>query len=138
MSIVFKMISPEDVDSVWEAAGALIDKAIKYCNGETNLDHILKDLRKGDRKLATICDNGEMIAAIILSMSVFPEKKVCHISLVGGIRMEEWCDRGLPTIEIIAREAGADAVRIQGRRGWLRRLKAHGYDEIATVIGKDL
>lgn len=138
MNIILKMVLPEDVEPVWETAGAFIDQALAHSNGETDLDHILLDIMNGDRKLVTIWDEDEMIAAGVLSMSIFPNKKVCHISLAGGIRMEDWCDQSLPTIEKIAKEAGADAIRIQGRRGWLRRFKAYGYDEIATVIGKDL
>jgi hypothetical protein len=138
MSIILKMIPSDKIESVWAEAGNFIEQALKYCDGETNLEYILADLVRGDRKLLTVCDGEEMIAAVILSMSVFPRKKVCHISLVGGIRMNEWCDQGLPTIEQLAREAGADTVRIQGRKGWLRRLKTNGYKEIATVIGKDL
>ena len=138
MALILKMIQPDKIEAIWAKAGVLIDKALSHCDGESDLEHILADLVRGDRKLLTVCDNEEIIAAVVLSMSIFPRKKVCHISLVGGIRMDEWCDQGLPTIERIAREAGADTVRIQGRRGWLRRLKTNGYKEIATVIGKDL
>jgi hypothetical protein len=138
MAITLHMIPHHDIRQAWCVAGPLIEKAIKYCHGETTLENLYEDLLNDERKLLTIHDGHEMIAAVILSMNYFPEKKVCQISFAGGKRMEEWSDQGLPTVERIAREAGADAVYIQGRRGWLRKFRDYGYDERATVIGKDL
>ncbi|MCK5132055.1 MAG: hypothetical protein KAR40_07895 [Candidatus Sabulitectum sp.] len=138
MTVRLKLIDRADLEEVWPIAGPLIDMAIQHAHGETTLEHLYKDLTLGERKLIMVTEEGKTLAAAVLSMSHYPRKKVCQVSFAGGQEMDKWCDQALPTVERIAREAGADTVRIQGRKGWLRRLRDHGYDDRGIVIEKEL
>ncbi len=136
--IRLRVIPLEELEAVWLTAAPLIDKAVAYSHGETDIDCVHEDLATGESKLLTVSDAGEMIAAIVLDMHQHPRKKICVVSFAGGAQKELWCKQVMPHIEKIAKAAGADAVYINGRRGWLRELGPLGYDEYSTVIGKEI
>ena len=139
MSVKVNLILPDQIDEIWPDAEPLIAKAVEYCRGETNIEHVRDSLVEGTTKLLAVSDEeGVLIAGIILSMIIYPEKKVCLVSFAGGTRMEDWADQTLPIAEKIAFEAGAGSLRISGRKGWLRKFAKYGYQEYSTVIEKQL
>lgn len=138
MSVKVNLIPPDQIDEVWPDAEPLIAKAVKLCRGETNTQHVHDNLVEGNTKLLAFSDGGMLIAAVVICMHQYPEKKVCMISLAGGTRMSDWADQGLAVVEKIAKEAGADAVYVHGRKGWLRKFSKYGYKEYSTLMGKDL
>ncbi len=136
--ILLREVPLEDLEAVWLTAAPLIDKAVAYSHGDTDIDCVHEELATGESKLLIVSDAGEMIAAIVLDMHQHPRKRICVVALAGGTQKELWCRQVMPHIEKIAKAAGADAVYINGRRGWLRELGSVGYSEYATVIGKEI
>lgn len=136
--MILRIAPREEIPEIWTEASDLLLKAVDHAHGETDIHHVYDDLIRGDAKMLLIIEDEMMVAAGVMKMSFFPNKKVCQISFAGGSRMDEWCDQGLPLVEELARSAGADAIYIQGRKGWIRRLKNHGFSEYATLIGKEL
>jgi hypothetical protein len=138
MKVILNLIPEDEIEGIWPLAAPLLEKALKYGHGETSLKHLYKDLTNGERKLIMISEGSKTLAAVVLSMHQYPDKKICQVSYLGGQEIERWFDQGFPTVEQVAREAGANAMYIQGRKGWLRKLKGYGYSEYSTLIGKEL
>jgi len=66
----------------------------------------------------------------------YPNTKSLHIFLAAGdkdqiVDMQE-------SAEHFARMEGCTAMTIAGRRGWVRELKIHGYEELLTTVVKRL
>lgn len=134
-----RLIRPEEVESLWPLAAPRLAPALAVSEGETTLDLLLDRLMDGtDSRLVLVTEDDLVVTAAVLTMVEYPAKRVCQISYAGGSRLDEWCDNGLQAVEKLAKELGADAIYIQGRKGWVRRLQRHGYNERTTLICKDL
>lgn len=52
---------------------------------------------------------------------------VAYAALLGGVRFHEWAAAIVEAFEAWARSAGCARAVVQGRPGWARALRAHGY-----------
>jgi hypothetical protein len=80
------------------------------------------DVRAGQALLWLVWNAPFIKAAAVTQLARSERSKVCMIVACGGEGMTLW----LPLIEKIeayARDEGCDAVRILGRKGWMRVLK---------------
>lgn len=104
----------------------------------TNLSHTksIEDAVLSGASLVWIAWDGEKIkAAAATELTATDTDKFCVLTACGGEDMSEWLPL-LSQIETYAKDEGCKALRIFGRRGWLRALD--GYRETAIVIEKDL
>lgn len=124
--------------AAWGHAAPMIEKGLEYAKGEITIDDIYEDLHDNVGKLFLVVDEMDVIAAFIMEIRNFRRKKVCFVPYIGGERLDEWCDEMLKLAEDVARAEGASAVYGMGRRGWARRLKSSGYEELYTTVGKEL
>lgn len=136
--MIFNLVKPEHITPIWGEVSEMLAPAVEHAKGETTLDAVFDSLMKDECKLIIARDGGEIKACGTIFMKMFPSKKVCQVSLCGGTDMKAWCDGALTIVEKISRDAGADAVYIQGRKGWVRRLKNLGYNEYSTLVVKEL
>ena len=137
--MIFRMILPREVEGVWPEVAPLLAPAVALAEGETTMDLLLESLVAGvDTRLVVVTEDERVVVAGVLTMAIFPNKKVCQVSYAGGSRLDEWCDTSIQIIEKIAKDLGADAIYIQGRKGWVRRFRRHGFFERTTLICKEL
>ena len=61
-----------------------------------------------------------------------------NILLIGGEDSDNWFDETMKAFAEIANEQQADVITVHGRRGWVKKLKQYGYDEIHTTVMKRL
>lgn len=66
-----------------------------------------------------------------------PNVRQFHIWIAAG-DLEELMSIVYPVLEVRAMELRCDVMTISGRRGWIRKLKPHGFEEAATVGVKKL
>jgi hypothetical protein len=66
-----------------------------------------------------------------------PNVRQFHIWIVAG-DLEELMNEIYPHLEHRARGLGCGIMTVSGRRGWIRKLKPHGFEEVATVGTKVL
>ncbi len=71
--------------------------------------------------------------ALITQVGIVESGKVCTIVACGGSLPSL---EGLEEIESYARSMGCRAMRIMGRKGWVRKLK--DYRQMAVVIEKEI
>lgn len=79
-------------------------------------------------------------SAVFTQCTAYPNvaEFVCEGGPAGG-DLEEIRGFLLPQIERWARDAGCTQAQLTvGRRGWVRALRGHGYEEYATILRKIL
>jgi len=114
-----------------ELARELIGKALEY-DPSYSVDDVLGEVGEHHAELG-YSENSLVVTNIIDR----PQARVFHIWIAAG-DLDELMDEIYPNLEARAREFGCTAISISGRRGWIRKLKPHGFDEVATVGVKEL
>ena len=80
-------------------------------------------------------DGEEIAAAAVTELHKTDQRKICVIVACGGSGRADWLPL-ISGIEKFAKAEGCRAMRIIGRRGWMRVLP--DYRERAVVIEKDI
>lgn len=116
------------------AARPRLEAALEYSGGEFDIDDIWRLVASGEGQLWHTEDFSGVTEVIH-----YPQKKVVLVHLAGG-KLEALQEMARPggDIERFARMVGADAIEIQGRRGWVRALAGSGYHEKAVRVFKEL
>lgn len=129
----FGVLSPMVPFYFWDA-WELLKPAVAR-NGLYTEESLRIGLATGEMQLWCAEENGEMTMALVTEISVFPARKQCTLMFIGGGALDQ-CLPFLETIEAWARENGCERIVVDGRRGWLRKLK--NYFERNVVLVKDL
>lgn len=106
----------------WPEAEALLFPAAKLGG--------FKDVLEGNEILWAAIEDGELLAAVTAWLSV---EKYVEVKLVGGRHRHRWLTQMDKVIGEAAREAGATRLIAIGRRGWLRELRALGWDKVGET-----
>lgn len=130
-------ISVEILDEWWPHVTEYLQKAIDRADGRWNLESIRQKLLSRDMQLWVIVSN-KILAAGISQIVEYPLRKVCVVSFLGGEELSLWHDKSIATIERAALDWGCDDVDVQGRKGWERAMKRHGYEQTYCVIRKHI
>lgn len=121
------MFTPERIDpSTWPPIFRLLEPAMQRC-GSTAIE-LVDELVSGTAQLWVLRKGGDPVAAAVSELLPSPSGMVVHGRLLAGGHVDE----AVETVTHHAREVGAVAVRIEGRRGWERRLK--GWRRAAVVM----
>ncbi len=111
----------------WERFAPLIRKAM--VRGDLGkFEEVERQVFDGEALLWVNTD-----AALITQVGIVESGKVCTIVACGGALPSL---DGLQEIESYARSMGCRAMRIMGRKGWVRKLK--DYRQMAVVIEKEI
>ena len=105
---------------------ALIASALEY-DKAYDVQDIIDEVNEGRAEIWTT----EKSLAVT---NVVQKPKVLqfHIWIAAG-DLTELMEQIYPHLETRARQLGCGIMSISGRRGWIRKLKPHGFDEVATV-----
>ena len=80
-------------------------------------------------------EDGRCIAVMVVEWVTYPRKVCARILMIAGEQMWRWIDH-LSVIEKWAEMAGADALTIEGRKGW-GRILGDGYKPAYSVWEKE-
>jgi hypothetical protein len=129
------LVEAEDVDMVWDETYPLIEKALRYAEGELVPEDIKKHLDAGNLRLWVALQDKSVIASMVTEIIQYPRKKIVRVITLAGKNMDLWYDF-LPMVEGYAISNGCSSLEAWTRRGMTRKLKdwKHSYD----IITKDL
>lgn len=120
-----------EFDTEWARCAGWIQAALD-CGGHT---HTLEDVARAvleGRMQFWPAPNGCAVTEII----VYPRAKCLHIFLAGG-ELQQIVDMNSSAAQF-ARAMGCTGMSISGRRGWVKVLKNHGWNESQTTLVKEL
>lgn len=108
-----------------------IAKTLEYADGTHTFDDVCLSVMQGKCRF---WDLGESF--LITEIIDFPQMRVYHIWLAGGDLADLIAMH--PEVQQVARDAGCTRLTINGRSGWLRALKAHGWRDTFVALAKDI
>lgn len=126
----------------WPSVVDCIAKVAASFEEEYTVGSIVEQLLKGERDLWIAHDpDGPPVAFMVLLcrkvVNLVTGRRVLEFSECGGSGLLSALDY-LPDIEAWATENGFDAIRVAGRPGWSRALRAHGYTRRIETVEKNL
>jgi hypothetical protein len=74
--------------------------------------------------------------AAVTQTRQWPRRKVLRIWLAGG-DMDGLVNEGLPLAYEFAQHHGCDSVEIEGRKGWAKKLKRHGFKQEKILLRRE-
>jgi hypothetical protein len=113
-------------------AADLIRAAIEQTYEPYTVEEVVAEIEKGHATLFA----GET-SVMVCTMHRHNDEMSGHVWLAGG-DLEELRDVLRPQAEEWARANGAAYATIDGRRGWVRTLKEHGFEEVSVTVRKML
>jgi hypothetical protein len=112
-----------------------LDQARHGARRSREVDEVEDDVMTGHALLWLVWKAPEILGAAVTQIVVTQKSRVCVIVACGGENLRLW----LPPVERIenyARDEGCDAVRILGRKGWMRVLE--DYSAPAVILERRL
>lgn len=131
-------IKPELLDQAWPVAAPFVEKVLPHNRGQYSLADVRRDIERGESLLLLVLEGQQCLAAVVCTFEEQQGKRVLHMPIVAGDRLDEWSDICHQTIPRIAKEYGCSMVTGRGRRGWIRKLAPYGYKELYTVFGMEI
>lgn len=131
------MWAPETIDiATWPAVYAVLAPALVQ-SGET-VTELIDLLLENKNQLWVLRKGGDPVAVAVSELIETPLGLVAHGRLLAGENMETWVGDAIYCIAQHAKEAGAVAVEIDGRKGWERLLKPRGWKLAKVTMRMDL
>jgi hypothetical protein len=134
------LVPQEYITSIYSDIEKYIDKLTPTTHGRFDKIDILNDLLTGRETLWTVVDeknDNKIIGVIFTEISHYPRKKMLSIQYASGDKLDEWMEESLVTLENWAVDNECTAMEITGRRGWVKKLKKHNWEEEFVVIKKE-
>lgn len=121
------------LDQFWSYLGQFVDQARRENHAPVELEQIKAKIAARDMQLWGLRKGSRTVGAVVTE--VYGE--TCAVPYVAGVGMADWLDL-ISVIEQWARENGCTRLEGNGRDGWARALKRHGWRVISTTVAKDL
>ncbi len=125
------------INNIWQEVSPLLNQAIEYSDGKFSLSDVYHLLRERDMQLWVAYNNSGLKACCVTQIIPYPQKKVMFLVFSAGIDSENWL-HFTETLNEFAKEQGCTSSEILGRRGWKKKMKQFGFEEIHTVFRCDL
>lgn len=105
--------------------------ALERSGNRADLEEVLEDIERGHAQLWET-DN----ATVVTQVSDYGVFRCLNVWLAGG-RLEEIIGL-LDSAERFAKAHGCTKIEVNGRRGWKRALRDHGFKEESVILSKDI
>ena len=128
----------EDLPLWWDKAKVLVEKAIPYTDGKTDINQVKKDLLEREMQLwIYVNEHGTIQLASITRIVVYlHKKKRLEIVFFSGDGSCDIVSAFQRVFESFGRSSGCEALEGIGRNGWTRRMKKYDYELIHSVVRK--
>jgi len=131
-------VNPDMLDMAWDEISPFIQMGLDYAQGEMNLEDVYKGIDELRIVPIVMSYGGEILAVVTMEVSNKPQKRIMTLMTAGGTELDRWLDEFMDVAESLAREQGCDAIYINGRPGWARKLKRYGYNQSYVVLTRAL
>lgn len=131
-------IDADSIDHYWPFVSSFIESALEHTDLEISLAGILSDIVNRQRQLWIVKSDGRYIAAVVTMVYTTDNGvTIGDITFAGGTDHDKW-SHFPEAIEPFFREHNCRFVDITGRRGWVRKYQAFGFQEKYVVTRKDI
>lgn len=132
VSIVFN----PNIIPIWEKCLPYIEAACSFSEGRVTaagtLDRALKD--KVNLWIAYDDDTAEIVGCMITRINHYDAVSALTVEELGGDRFDEWIDQAHAGLVIAAEHEGCKLIECIGRKGWVRKMQAYGWEPKFTTV----
>lgn len=123
------LVAPEHLRRIWPHVRHWIGAALEhYCGRPQTARLLCLRVRRRRYGLLVASSGARLVAAVVLEFFELRGERLLAVVAAGGapgslelVGPMLWAE-----VQSIARALGADSVRVEGRRGWLRWIRAEG------------
>jgi|TARA_R100000329_G_scaffold151479_1_gene147848 hypothetical protein len=133
------LVPQEYVRDIYPKIEEYIDRVVPTSNGRFDKIDLLHDIIVGKATLWTVVDEEEdnkIYGIIFTEITSYPRRKFLSITFASGDRLDEWMDESLKVLENWAVDNECESMEITGRKGWVKKLKPHDWEEEFVIIKK--
>lgn len=132
--IVIHGVQPHEAREWWGLVDEWLQKALdEDFLGSHGLDDIHQAVESQHMQLwAVFAPN--LKAALVTQIANYPKASSLVVILCGGSDLQDWALGATDVLQRFAKHHGCSSVACNGRKGWVRALKNHGWREIATTV----
>ena len=136
---MIKTLTQEELAERWHEIKPHIEIAIEHGMGETSAHDMFVGAMMGHYECWEVLDDtGNMVSLGFVRVNRFDQHSQLQVVTTAG---EGWDEYGPPCLEFIentAKQLGCKYVTIWGRPGWYKKLKKYGYNNVYTVLAKEI
>ena len=129
------LVEPEDVGEIWPFIREGVLNAMTHSDSVMEGDDFLPDLHSGSCRLWVFISEGTMVGHMITQVIRYPRKSFVRLLTLeckggekGMLGMELW-HKFVPTLEHYAVMHGCEHLEAYTRKGAVRALEKHGWEE---------
>lgn len=124
------------IPDVWPSIEPLVRAAVDEGPGDETLADIVRDLAATQKQLWLVLVDNVVTAAVITTIAVFPQRKICRILYLGGKAPDTWYPELHDALVEWAKQLGCSAIESWGRRGWAKLARKVKATQSAVVYRK--
>jgi len=128
-------IQSHEIDLAWPSIEGLVMKVLNRTDGGDDYDTTdLKELCKKREMQCWVVYDGKPLAVCLTRILIFPKRKVFSLFLCGAEDHsfdDWWCFH--ETLKAYGKEKGCSAIRLGGRRGWIKKFGAKSATTLFTI-----
>lgn len=135
-NIIIAIVPVTLASHIWPKCAKHLERVVKLCPDDFNLESIKKSVFNGDYTLVTMSELDKVVACAILEINNFDSGfKVLAIPLVAGNKMHLWAERFLSICHALAKAEGCNSLQgYAARKGWHKYLEKAGWTTVFTTI----
>jgi hypothetical protein len=131
----FSLVPTIYVAALWHQIQPILMEFGKKWLETYSLEEVCQSLTTGYMDVWIAGEDGVAEGVTLCAWECHAHKKFYHILFCGGRGLEKYFD-GLEKIEQYVCMSGGAEVLLEGRLGWGRRLKKHGYSQTTVKLRK--
>ena len=133
----FMAISPSAVDTAWPKLSVGIEDVLPYSLAVKNPREIREQVANGEWLMFAVFEDDTPVVTLIATIKD-GQQRIFEVGLCWGKRVDEWITDVYQMFEVIALECGCSRIVFNGRPGWHKLAKQHGFTINAYVYGRDI
>lgn len=123
------------IDDVWPLVERWLAEGMLACGEDLNIEYTIAAAKAGDLQLWAVKQGHFVIAAMTSRFWPSQTGRVCHLTVGGGMHMEDWLHL-CKQVEEYAKANDCVKVRLAGRNGWERKLT--NYRRVGVILEREL
>ena len=131
-------IRSENIEGWWPLVQEYLIAALKYGLGEYSIEDIKKSCKSKNMQLWVNFDKEGVQGAFITKVSMYPQKNILCVLLLGGNEFMKWRDEADALLNAFGKEKNCEYVELFGRKGWGKMLKDINYEEQTRLFAKEI
>lgn len=120
----------------WDKIEAKIDQALVHGTGEHSASDIYDGLEEGEFLLWGGLTGDKLHSIAIINLLYFPRKKILNIMVSACDNVEVFLGEFMHQLQEFAKENECEAIRVHGRKGWMKVLEKYGFEQPYTILEK--